>query len=69
MSDQGTYKLVAKSESGETQSQAVQLQEEQVNTPPFLLNQFYFVDHFEYWFNLRITVQHKHMCVHRKKNG
>merc|ERR1712142_1206721 len=28
--DQGTYKLVAKSESGETQSQAVQLQEEQV---------------------------------------
>merc|ERR1711994_322130 len=30
VADQGTYKLVAKSETGETQSQAVQLAEEQV---------------------------------------
>ena len=30
MTDKGQYKLVAKSETGETQSQAVQLMEEQV---------------------------------------
>ena len=74
MTDKGQYKLVAKSETGETQSQAVQLMEEQVRIAALALSTIsnvstlicfvFFLDSSYFWMPYTVTlVTHTMICM------
>ena len=74
MTDKGQYKLVAKSETGETQSQAVQLMEEQVRIAALALSTIstvstlfcfvFFLDSSYFWMPYTVTpVIHTMICM------